>query len=306
MDVEQITEELYGLKPGEFVAARDAYVAEARRAKDGVAAKEIAALRKPALAAWAANRLARERRQEAQRFLTLGERLREAHRTLDAEQLRAASREQHRLVTALARTAAELAREVGQPVSETVVHEVEQTLHGVLAHEDVAELWSRGRLTKVPEAAVGFTAVAPEETALAQAPAGQRPEPEPKLESEPKHKPKPKPTNEPDREATRRRDLERARAAAAEADAEVARREQELEEGQRLLQAATTEAEEAAAEVGRLETGLREARQTRLDSQRAESTAGKAVTTAERDLQQARRAAERAARTVERLEQGGA
>lgn len=302
MDVEQITEELYGLKPGEFVAARDAYVAEARRAKDGVAAKEIAALRKPALAAWAANQLARERRQEAQRFLTLGERLREAHRTLDAEQLRAASREQHRLVTALARTAAELAREAGQPVSETLVHEVEQTLHGVLAYEDVAELWSRGRLTKVPEAAVGFTAVAPEETALAQAPAGQRPEPEPKPESEHKLKP----TNEPDREATRRRDLERARAAAAEADAEVARREQELEEGQRLRQAATTEAEEAAAEVGRLETGLREARQTRLDSQRAESTAGKAVTTAERDLQQARRAAERAARTVERLEQGGA
>ncbi|MGW1118327.1 hypothetical protein ACWD5B_14635 [Streptomyces tanashiensis] len=295
MDVEQITEELYGLKPGEFVAARDAYVAEARRAKDGVAAKEIAALRKPALAAWAANRLARERRQEAQRFLTVGERLREAHRTLDAEQLRAASREQHRLVTALARTAAELAREAGQPVSETVVHEVEQTLHGVLAHEDVAELWSRGRLTKVPEAAVGFTAIAPEETALSQVPTGQRPEP----------KPKPKPTNEPDREATHRRSVERARAAAEDADAEVARREQELEEAQRQRQAATAEAEEAAAEVGRLETGLREARQTRLDSQRAASTAGKAVTTAERDLQQARRAAQRAARTVERLEQGG-
>ncbi|MEU6169573.1 hypothetical protein [Streptomyces tanashiensis] len=304
MDVEQITEELYGLKPSEFVAARDAYVAEARSAKDGVAAKEIAALRKPALAAWAANRLARERRQEAQRFLTLGERLREAHRTLDAEQLRAASREQHRLVTALARTAAELAREAGQPVSETVVHEVEQTLHGVLAHEDVAELWSRGRLTKVPEAAVGFTAIALEETALSQVPTGQRPDPKPEPEPTPKRKPKP--TNEPDREATRRRDLHRARAAAEDADAAVARRERELEEAQRQRQAATAEEEEAAAEVGRLETVLREARQTRRDSQRAASTAGKAVTTAERDLQQARRAAQRAARTVEHLEQGGA
>ncbi|MEV7569414.1 hypothetical protein [Streptomyces tanashiensis] len=293
MDVEQITEELYGLKPGEFVAARDAYVAEARRAKDGVAAKEIAALRKPALAAWAANRLARERRQDARRFLMLGERLREAHRTLDAEQLRAASREQHRLVTALARTAAELAREAGQPVSETVVHEVEQTLHGVLAHEDVAELWSRGRLTKVPEAAVGFTAIAPEEAVPARVPAGRRPQPTPE------------PTKEPDHEATRRRDLERARAAAADADAEVAEREQELEEARRQRQAATTEAEEAAAEVGRLETALREARQTRLDAQRAASAAGKAVTAAEHDLQQTRRAAQRAARTVERLERGG-
>lgn len=64
------------------------------------------------LAAWAANLLVRERRQEAEQFLVLGETLREAHRTLDAEQLRAAS-EQHRLVSALARTAAGLARGPG-------------------------------------------------------------------------------------------------------------------------------------------------------------------------------------------------
>ncbi|MDV5143163.1 hypothetical protein R1T08_02255 [Streptomyces sp. SBC-4] len=150
MDVERITEELYGLKPSEFVASRDVYVAETRKAKDSRAAKAIAALRRPALAAWAANLLARQRPGETRQFLALGETLREAHRTLDAEQLRTASRQQHQLISALARTAATLAREVGQPVSETVLHEIEQTLHGVLAGQDVAERWSKGRLIKVP------------------------------------------------------------------------------------------------------------------------------------------------------------
>ncbi|MDV5143179.1 hypothetical protein R1T08_02355 [Streptomyces sp. SBC-4] len=140
MDVEEIAEVLYGLKPADFVAARDAYVAEARKTKDPKAAKAITALRRPALAAWAANQLPRQRPEETWQFLTLGETLREAHRTLDTEQLRAANRQQHQLVTALARTAAALAREAGQPVSDTVLHEIEQSLHGVLAHPDVAEL----------------------------------------------------------------------------------------------------------------------------------------------------------------------
>ena len=38
MDVERITTELYGLAPERFVAARDAYVAEAREEKDTKAA----------------------------------------------------------------------------------------------------------------------------------------------------------------------------------------------------------------------------------------------------------------------------
>lgn len=41
VDVEEVAEELYGLKPAEFVAERDAYVAAARKAKDTAAAKAI-------------------------------------------------------------------------------------------------------------------------------------------------------------------------------------------------------------------------------------------------------------------------
>ncbi|GHG31487.1 hypothetical protein Shyd_40060 [Streptomyces hydrogenans] len=92
MDVERVTGELYALRPSEFTAVRDAYVAEARRAKDKSAARAIAALRRPPLAVWAANLPARERPEEAARFLALGEALREAHRTLDGERLREAGR----------------------------------------------------------------------------------------------------------------------------------------------------------------------------------------------------------------------
>ncbi|MFD9245597.1 hypothetical protein ACFV0D_27440, partial [Streptomyces sp. NPDC059556] len=171
MDVEEVAEELYGLRPAEFVAARDTYVARARAAKDARAAKAIAALRRPSLAAWAANRLARQRQPEAQQFLALGETLREAHRTLDAEQLRAASGQRQQLIAALARTAGALAGEAGLSVSDTVLHEIEQTLHGVLADRHLAEQWSRGRLVKTPEAVVGFPPVAPESVPVGGAPA---------------------------------------------------------------------------------------------------------------------------------------
>ncbi|MFE1547839.1 hypothetical protein [Streptomyces sp. NPDC058718] len=286
MDVEEIAEELYGLRPSDFVAARDRYVAEARKAKDPGVAKAIASLRRPALAVWAANLLARQRPGETRRFLTLGERLREAHRTLDADQLRAASGQQHQLVTALARTAAVLAREAGQPVSDTVLHEIEQALHGVLAHPDVADLWSKGRLVKMPEAAVDFAAVTPAKVPAHPAPA-DRPAPEKK----------------PGREAAGLRDLKRARAAAKGADAEVGRCERELGKARDAQETAEGKAGEAAERARRLERELQDAQQAKAETAAAASAAGTAVKAADRALREARRVAERAVREVESLEQ---
>ncbi|MFF1508504.1 hypothetical protein [Streptomyces sp. NPDC058326] len=287
MDVEQVTDELYGLKPAEFVPARDAYVARARKAKDTAAAKAIAALRRPGLAAWAANLLARERPQETARFLTLGETMREAHRTLDGEQLRAASQQRQQLVTALARTAADLAREAGQPVSDAVLHEVEQALHGVLAHPDVAEQWSKGRLVKVPEAAVGFPAVAPESVPARPAPAEQ---------------PAPRKA-EGGRAAERRlRELDRARTEAEAAERGVGRCERELGAAREAREAAEAEAEEAAGRIRDLEWALREARENKSATAAAAAEAGTRVKAAERALREARRAAEQAARAVHDLE----
>ncbi|MET9728520.1 hypothetical protein [Streptomyces zaomyceticus] len=311
MDVERVAEELYGLKPAEFVPARDRYVAEARKAKDTAAAKAVAALRRPALAAWAANLLARQKHQEAEQFLAVGETLREAHRTLDGEQLRSASRRRNQLVTALARTAAGLAKEAGQPVSDTVLHEIEQTLHGVLADQDVAADWSRGRLVKVPEAAVGFGAVTPETAALARPstaePSPQGSRPEGKRKSDPGKKSAKEPGKSgvksgPAEDARRRRELERARTTAGDAEAEAGRRERELAEARDTRRAAAEKAEATAERVRGLEHELREARQAKQEAGAAATKAAKAVTAAERALREARRTAEQAVRALRDME----
>ncbi|MFJ9080370.1 hypothetical protein ACIRO3_34820 [Streptomyces sp. NPDC102278] len=161
MDVDALTHELYGLRPQEFTAARDARASEARVAGERAVAKRIAELRKPTLAAWCANLLARADEAQARRLLELGQALREAHRTLAGEELRELSGRQHVVIAAMARQARVLAGEAGQPVSEGVQHEVEQILHAVLTDHDAAEAWVGGVLVKAPHAAVGFAGLEP-------------------------------------------------------------------------------------------------------------------------------------------------
>ncbi|MFF9011164.1 hypothetical protein ACF087_36000 [Streptomyces goshikiensis] len=161
MDLDSVMLELNAVRPAEFTAARDAYAAQARKAGDRDLAAAITKLRKPTLAAWTATLLARLRPKEARQLLELGEALRGAHRALDGGQLRKLSHDQHVVIGSLVRTARSLAAEAGQTVSETVLREVEQVLHAVLADGKVAERWEAGRLTKAPDAVLGFTGLEP-------------------------------------------------------------------------------------------------------------------------------------------------
>ncbi|MEU9856522.1 hypothetical protein [Streptomyces sp. NPDC047974] len=277
VDVERVTDELYGLRPADFTAARDAYVAEARRAKDTAAAKAIAALRRPPLAVWAANLLARERPGEAERFLALGEALREAHRTLDGERLREASRQQHRLVGALVRTTAGLAEEAGQPASDVVLGDVERILHAVLALPDVAGPWAKGRLAAMPEAAVGFPA-APPDTLAARTPAAPPEQPE-------GH----------DRKAGERAEHARAaEAKAKEARAGLARRERDLDSAREAERAAAAAAGEAADRLRRAESEREDARTAAAAAEETAQRAGTGLRAAERAVEEARSAVEAA------------
>ena len=61
MDLDAAVDELYGLAPEEFLARRTALAATAKRAGDVGLARQITALRKPTVAAWAVNLLARRR-----------------------------------------------------------------------------------------------------------------------------------------------------------------------------------------------------------------------------------------------------
>ncbi|WP_351224947.1 hypothetical protein [Streptomyces sp. NPDC002133] len=286
MDVEQVIEELYGVLPEEFTAARDARVAEARRAKETAAAKRIAGLRRPTSAAWTSNLFVRRRPKQCEQLLALGETLREAHRTLDPQKFREASGQQHKVIGALAREAAALAEQAGQSVSETVRHEVERIFHAVLASADFAARWSAGSLVKAPEAATDFGALVPE--LLPSRPA-------PQAKGTPAASAR---TTAQKREAERRDKLEHARAVAGEAEAEARHRDEALRAAEEAQRTADARADGAAERVAELERQLRNARQEEQDARTAAAEAGSAASEAGRAAKVAHRAADRAARAL--------
>ncbi|MFE1558952.1 hypothetical protein ACFW6V_28710, partial [Streptomyces sp. NPDC058734] len=210
LDLDEIVDALYLPHPASFTAARDEAAARVKEAGDPAAAKRIAALRRPTLAAWASNTLVRAKPDETQQFLQLGQTLRAAHRSLDGERLRDLSHQQHVVIGALAREAARLAEEAGTPVSEAVVRELEQILHAVLADPDAAREWASGRLVRAPAPVSEFPAVDPDAALPPPVPPtrpGREPEPEPGAEPvpergrEPGREPGPERGSEPGPEA---------------------------------------------------------------------------------------------------------
>jgi hypothetical protein len=93
---EQAGDELFGLAPEEFVAARDELARRLRRDGDPEAARRVKALRRPPLSAWAVNQLARGKEPSVDRLLAAGERLRAAQQAAlaggDAAELRSAAK----------------------------------------------------------------------------------------------------------------------------------------------------------------------------------------------------------------------
>lgn len=288
--VESVLDELYATPPPEFVARREERAAAARTAGHKEDARLIHTARRPTLAAWAANLLARSEPEESRRFLELGRELREAHRSLDPAGLRELSAQRRRIVTALSRQTARLADEAGHPLSQAALREVEATLGAVLADPDAAERWSGGRL------AVSLTPPSefPSDTAPA-APA--RPEPAggtAPAQSRAKDELA-------DRRRKRREELAGAEREAKEADERLRDTRTRRDEAEELLRRTGEEHDRARDEVSAAEERLRAARED-LDrtgreleeAQEGARAAGGAVTGAERE-------ARTAARRVDRL-----
>ncbi|MDQ2727792.1 MAG: hypothetical protein M3Y91_08015 [Actinomycetota bacterium] len=147
MDLDAVADELYGLTPGEFTAARQARAVAASRAGDRDLAAAIKALRRPTTSAWLANLLRRQRHTELLQLLELGEATRRAHSNLDAEDLRRLSRQRRQAVAALSHDARRLARDLGPPVSGAVGRELEVTLEAAFADPGASEAVRSGRLT---------------------------------------------------------------------------------------------------------------------------------------------------------------
>ncbi|WFG46027.1 hypothetical protein [Pseudonocardia alni] len=84
MDTDAELDRLYRVPPEDFVAARDDAAARARAAADTDAAREIAAARRPTRAAWLANLLVDDARDEVEGLLALAPVLAHAQRSSTA------------------------------------------------------------------------------------------------------------------------------------------------------------------------------------------------------------------------------
>jgi hypothetical protein len=144
-------DELFGLPPEEFVAARDELARRLRREGDAEAARRVRALRRPPLSAWAVNQLARGQDPAIDPLLAAGQRLRAAQRAAlaggDAAELRAAAKAEREAVADLVTAALARLREAGHPTTDATRDRVAATLHAAAASPEAADLVRHGRLT---------------------------------------------------------------------------------------------------------------------------------------------------------------
>ncbi|MFD6909616.1 hypothetical protein [Streptomyces sp. NPDC060077] len=286
-DVEAVLDELYALPPSGFVARREERAAAARTSGRADDARRIHAARRPTLAAWAANLLRRSRPDEAERFLELGKALREAHATLDPDGLRELSAQRRRIVSELSRQAAGLAREAGQPLSDTVQRDVETTLRAVLADPEAADLWATGRVESAltPPSGLAAPVAAAKGPARKAAPAASAP------------------ARKKDQLAQQRaKRLARAREAAHAAGERLRERRAGQEEAEASLERAREHHRESTDRVAALEEQLHGARAELERTEREQREAEKRHRTAADALARARREAEEAAEDAERAE----
>ncbi|GHH94227.1 hypothetical protein [Streptomyces capillispiralis] len=301
-DVEAALDELYALPPSGFVARREELAAAARTAGRADDARRIRAARRPTLAAWAANLLRRSRPDEAERFLELGRALREAHATLDPSGLKETSAQRRRIVSALSRQAAGLAREAGHPLSDTVQRDVETTLRAVLADPEAADLWAGGRVESTLTPPSGF----PSDTPGTHAPAPKAPRPPARTPSTTARTPSATARRKDElaeRRAERQRRLAQAREAAREAGDRLRERRTEHEDADAARERADEQVREARQRVSAAEDELREARAVLERAEREHGEAEErsrgttdALARAERDEREAAREVERAAK----------
>ena len=144
-------DDLFALPLERFTSERDALAKELAAAGDRDGAARVKALRKPVVAAWAVNVLAREDPDGIRDLLELGGTLRSAHRRAvsggDVEPFRRTTDERRRLVKDLTRRAeAILAR--GGGATGAVADAIAGTLEAATVDEQTGELVRAGRLTK--------------------------------------------------------------------------------------------------------------------------------------------------------------
>jgi hypothetical protein len=146
-------DDLYGLPLDQFVPQRTALARELRKAGDRERADEVAALKKPSVAAWAVNQLVRTQRKALGELLEAGDALRAAQDDVlagrgDTRSLRAAVDGERMAVEALTAAARGLLSSGGDELSATIIERVADTLHAAALDDEGREQVREGRLER--------------------------------------------------------------------------------------------------------------------------------------------------------------
>lgn len=274
---------LYTLPPEEFVAARDALARELRQAGDDESARDVKALRRPTVAAWAVNLAVRRAPDDLDQLVEVREdlyrvqrRLLSGDRRTDVATLTRRRRDAVETLVAEAEAAlADHGRELG-----THRDDVRATFEAVLGGEEAETRVRSGRLERPLPAPAGFGTLA----GLSAVP-------------EPARSPEPPPDQEGDRAVARLAEARALRDRVAEAaDAALHRAHAADREADELA----TQADTAAAEAARLK---READTAVARAERAKSVEARAREAAQAARHRARRAQEQAADANRQLEE---
>jgi len=261
-------DDLYGLPLDQFTPERNALARELRNSGARGEAAQVAALRKPSVAAWAVNQLVRTQRKDVSGLFEAGDALRSAQDDVvagrgDGQALRAAAERERAAVDALTGAARGLLTSDGHELSQTIIDRVADTLNAAALDDDARAQVKDGRLERELRhvgLGVGMAGTLP-----APAPAPSRPPARPKRpdadraaeeRAERERAEARAEARATEREARRRLDrAERAHNAAAERRERAARA---LEEAEAELSDAEAELEEARDELGTAEQALRE------------------------------------------------
>jgi exonuclease VII small subunit len=263
-NLDEALDRLYGLEPEAFVGERDRLVRELRAAGERETAEQVKQLRKPTLAAWTINQLARQERRDVDLLLDAGHRLREAHERVlageDPGRLSEAQRAQRDALGALHKAARRILAETGR--SEAALAHVTPTLQAAAVSSEGRELLARGRLTGELEA-TGFDLLAPLTGETAEKRARRRKKP-----------------SAPAERRTRQAELERMRLEDARRELREAR--ETVKSSEKALRAAEQRAAKARKELTDAEEGLQARKAALRDARTALRRAEKQAREAER------------------------
>ena len=255
MTLDEAADKLYGSGLDEFVSERTRLVKELRAAGNTDDATTLATSRKPTVAAWVLNQLARRERRDVDLLLDAGHRLREAQASAlsgaDKRAFEHAAKTQNEALRRLRGEAQRLLKEERSGASVSVLNQVEEALRASAISQTGREALARGRFVE-PMKAEGFDVVsqlapaAPKQSPTRVSPAAQKEE----LRK----------ANEALKAAGSR--LREAERNAVQAKREAERLSRESEKARSDADAAQAQVDLATADVERAEATLKKAKRT--------------------------------------------